>query len=175
MVRMPGTRPPAPPSVGAGGSRLLRALAAMLRGLAAQAPIRALRAAGGRAVSATATKFVERELGLRPPTPPSVRRQRRVALGRAHFEGSFQGNVHGEMGRLRQQVGSESARLQDEVDEEAARLQDEVDEEGRRLRSETGGPIDRWQLSRPPFSRRELLKLRRRTDQRGSSPRGREA
>jgi hypothetical protein len=81
----------------------------------------------------------------------------------------------GEIGRLQQQVGSESVRLQEEVEEEAARVQDGVDEEARRLRAETGGRIDRWQLARPAVSRRELLKLRRRTDQRGPSPRGREA
>lgn len=161
-----GPRPPAPSPVPAGGSRLLRALAAVLRGLAAQTPIRAVRAAGGRVVSATATAFVERELGLRPPPVPRVRTEKRSRAPRAAFER--------EVGRLQQQVGSESVKLQEEVEEEAARVQEGVDEEARRLRAETGGQIDRWQLARPAFSRRELLKLRRRTDPRGSS-RGREA
>lgn len=163
-----GPRSPAPSPVPAGGSRLLRALGAVLRGLAAQTPIRAVRAAGGRVVSATATAFVERELGLRPPPAPRVRTEGRPRASRAAFQG--------EIGRLHQQVGSESVKLQEEVEEEAARVQDGVDEEARRLRAETGeGQIDRWQLARPAFSRRELLKLRRRADPRGSSPRGREA
>lgn len=153
--------------MGAGASRLVRALAAVVRGLAAQNPIRAVRAAGGRVVSATATAFVERELGLRPPPAPRVRSESRPRAARAAFGG--------EIGRLQQQVGSESVRLQEDVEEEAARVQDGLDEEARRLRAETGGPIDRWQLARPAVSRRELLRLRRRTDQRGSSPRGREA
>lgn len=151
----------------AGGSRLLRALAAVLRGLASQTPIRAVRAAGGRVVSATATAFVERELGFRAPPAPRLRTDGRTRVARAAFQG--------EIGRLQQQVGSESTRLQEDVEEESARVQDGIDEEARRLRAETGGQIDRWQLARPAVSRRELLKLRRRADQRGSSPRGREA
>jgi hypothetical protein len=152
--------------VPAGASRLARALAALLRGLAAQAPIRAVRSSVRGVVSATATRFVERELGLRPPPAPKVRSERRPRVGRSPFDQ--------EVGRLQQQVGTESTRLQHEVVEEAARLQEGVDEEARRLQAEAGAPIDRWQLGRPASSRRELLKLRRRSDPRGAAPRGRE-